>query len=36
MKVAIFAGGYGTPLSEETSLRPKPMEEVGPRRSSGT
>jgi glucose-1-phosphate cytidylyltransferase len=28
MKVAIFAGGYGTRLSEETSIRPKPMVEV--------
>lgn len=29
MKVAIFAGGYGTRLSEETAIRPKPMVEVG-------
>ena len=29
MKVALFAGGYGTRLSEETTLRPKPMVEVG-------
>lgn len=29
MKVAIFAGGFGTRLSEETSIRPKPMVEVG-------
>ena len=29
MKVVIFAGGYGTRLSEETTLRPKPMVEVG-------
>jgi len=28
-KVVIFAGGRGTRLSEETSLRPKPMVEVG-------
>ncbi|WP_181698976.1 glucose-1-phosphate cytidylyltransferase [Chthonobacter albigriseus] len=29
MKVVIFAGGFGSRLSEETSLRPKPMVEVG-------
>lgn len=29
MKVVILAGGFGTRLSEETSLRPKPMAEVG-------
>jgi glucose-1-phosphate cytidylyltransferase len=29
MKVVIFAGGLGTRISEETSLRPKPMVEVG-------
>src|ERR1700694_1187089 len=28
MKVAILAGGLGTRLSEETSIRPKPMAEV--------
>lgn len=31
MKVALFAGGFGTRLSEETSIRPKPMVDVGPR-----
>ncbi len=31
MKVAIFAGGYGTRISEETSVRPKPMIDVGNR-----
>lgn len=31
MKVAIFAGGFGTRLSEETTIRPKPMVEVGGR-----
>ncbi len=29
MKVVLLAGGMGTRLSEETSLRPKPMIEVG-------
>lgn len=29
MKVVIFAGGYGTRLSEETSVRPKPLVEIG-------
>jgi glucose-1-phosphate cytidylyltransferase len=31
MKVIIFAGGLGTRLAEETSLRPKPMVEIGGR-----
>ncbi|GHU16240.1 glucose-1-phosphate cytidylyltransferase [Spirochaetia bacterium] len=29
MKVVLLAGGYGTRLSEETELRPKPMVEIG-------
>jgi glucose-1-phosphate cytidylyltransferase len=29
MKVVILAGGYGTRLTEETHLRPKPMIEIG-------
>ncbi|MBI1910227.1 MAG: glucose-1-phosphate cytidylyltransferase [Deltaproteobacteria bacterium] len=29
MKTVILAGGYGTRLSEETSLKPKPMIEIG-------
>jgi glucose-1-phosphate cytidylyltransferase len=31
MKVALLAGGYGTRLSEETSIRPKPLVEIGGR-----
>ena len=29
MKAVILAGGYGTRLAEETSLKPKPMVEIG-------
>jgi glucose-1-phosphate cytidylyltransferase len=29
MKVVLLAGGFGTRLSEETELRPKPMVEIG-------
>ena len=29
MKAVILAGGFGTRLSEETELRPKPMVEIG-------
>jgi glucose-1-phosphate cytidylyltransferase len=29
MKVIILAGGYGSRLSEETEMRPKPMVEIG-------
>src|ERR1051326_4784709 len=31
MKVVILAGGLGTRISEETSVRPKPMVEIGGR-----
>ena len=31
MKVLLLAGGFGTRLSEETDLRPKPMVEIGGR-----
>jgi glucose-1-phosphate cytidylyltransferase len=31
MKVLILAGGYGTRISEETGVRPKPMVEIGER-----
>ncbi|MDP9195311.1 MAG: glucose-1-phosphate cytidylyltransferase [Pseudomonadota bacterium] len=31
MKAVILAGGYGTRISEETGLRPKPMIEIGGR-----
>ena len=29
MKVVLLAGGFGTRLSEETNVRPKPMVEIG-------
>lgn len=30
MKAVIFAGGFGTRLAEETTVRPKPMVPIGP------
>ena len=29
MKAVILAGGFGTRISEETHLKPKPMIEIG-------
>ena len=29
MRVLLLAGGFGTRLSEETDIRPKPMVEIG-------
>jgi glucose-1-phosphate cytidylyltransferase len=29
MKVVILAGGFGTRISEETAIKPKPMVEIG-------
>ena len=29
MKVVILAGGYGTRLSEETNIKPKPLVKIG-------
>jgi len=29
MTVILLAGGFGTRLSEETSIKPKPMVEIG-------
>jgi glucose-1-phosphate cytidylyltransferase len=29
MKVVILAGGYGTRISEESYMKPKPMVEIG-------
>src|SRR5689334_23670278 len=31
MKVVILAGGFGSRMSEETQVRPKPMVEIGGR-----
>ena len=30
MQVVILAGGLGTRISEETTVKPKPMVEIGP------
>ena len=29
MKVVLLAGGFGTRISEESHLKPKPMVEIG-------
>ena len=29
MKAVILAGGYGTRISEETQIKPKPLIEIG-------
>ena len=29
MKVLLLAGGFGTRLSEETDIKPKPMLDIG-------
>jgi len=29
MKTVLLAGGYGTRISEETDIKPKPMIEIG-------
>ena len=34
MKVVILAGGFGTRISEESHLKPKPMIEIGERPST--
>ena len=31
MKTVLLAGGFGTRISEETTIRPKPMVEIGGR-----
>ena len=31
MKLVILAGGYGTRLSEETKIKPKPLVKIGNR-----
>ena len=35
MKLVVLAGGFGTRLSEETHLKPKPMVEIGVSQSLG-
>jgi glucose-1-phosphate cytidylyltransferase len=36
MKAVILAGGYGSRISEETNLKPKPMVEIGGKPILGT
>ena len=31
MKTVVLAGGYGTRITEESAIRPKPMVEIGGR-----
>ena len=36
MKAVILAGGFGTRISEETDIKPKPMIEIGENLFFGT
>jgi NDP-sugar pyrophosphorylase family protein len=35
MKAVILAGGFGTRISEESHLKPKPMIEIGGNQTTG-